>query len=116
MNRILIVEDDRELDLTVSAFLRKKGFDTASAHDVNEAWDVMYYEHIDLIISDIMMPNVDGFEFVRMVREEDRTIPIIFVSARDDFDAKSRGFREGVVTIWSSHWILRSYAFGSLRS
>lgn len=96
MNRLLLVEDDRELNLTVSAFLRSKGFRVASAYDVNEAWDAMYDNTIDLIISDIMMPNIDGFEFVRMIREEDRRMPIIFISAREDFDAKSKGFREGI--------------------
>lgn len=96
MNRLLLVEDDRELNLTVSAFLRNKGFVVESAYDVNEAWDVMYDSKVDLIISDIMMPNVDGFEFVQMIREEDRQMPIIFISARDDFDAKSRGFHEGI--------------------
>lgn len=96
MNRLLLVEDDRELNLTVSAFLRNKGFFVASAYDVNEAWDEMYESKIDLIISDIMMPNVDGFEFVKMIREEDRKTPIIFISAREDLDAKSKGFREGI--------------------
>lgn len=96
MNRILLLEDDLELNLTASAFLKSKGFEVASAHDVNEAWDIMYEGSVDLIVSDIMLPKVDGFEFVSMVREEDRNIPIIFISAREDFEAKSRGFREGI--------------------
>lgn len=96
MNRILLLEDDIELNLTASAFLKSKGFEVASAHDVNEAWDVMYEGTVDLIVSDIMLPKVDGFEFVNMVREEDRKVPIIFISARDDFEAKSRGFKEGI--------------------
>ena len=96
MNRVLLVEDDEELNFTISAFLRSKGFDLYSASDVNEAWDLIYENKMDLIVSDIMMKNVDGFEFVKMLREEDQVIPIIFISARDDFEAKSRGFREGI--------------------
>jgi DNA-binding response OmpR family regulator len=51
---------------------------------------------VDLIISDIMMPEIDGFRFAEMVREQDRTIPILFMSARDDISAKQKGFRVGI--------------------
>ena len=83
-------------NVKISAFLRSKGFDLYSASDVNDAWDLIYENKMDLIVSDIMMKNVDGFEFVKMIREEDQVIPIIFISARDDFEAKSKGFREGI--------------------
>lgn len=96
MNRILIVEDDIELNSTLSVFLRSRGFAVSSAHDVNEAWDEIAENKPSLIISDIMMPNVNGFEFVRMVREEDNETPFLFISARDDMEAKSRGFNEGI--------------------
>jgi DNA-binding response OmpR family regulator len=61
-----------------------------------EAFDVMAGNIVDLIISDIMMPEIDGFEFAKMVREQDRTIPIMFMSARDDIGAKQTGFRAGI--------------------
>ncbi len=60
----------------------------------NEAYDTMYGGNlIDLIISDIMMPDVDGFEFAETVREQNQNIPILFMTARDDFAAKQRGFK-----------------------
>ncbi len=96
MNTILLLEDDQELNSTLSFALKRKGFDVLPALDANEAWDFIYEENIDIIISDIMMANVDGFDFVRMIREEDCDIPIMFISGRDDIEAKSRGFKEGI--------------------
>ena len=96
MIRILIVEDDRDLNLAMGTFLRRRGYEVSAAHCVPEAWDELAEHRHDLIISDIMMDKVDGFEFARMIRQEDRDIPIIFISARDDIQAKIRGFTEGV--------------------
>ena len=96
MIRILIVEDDRDLNLAMGTFLRRRGYEVSAAHCVPEAWDELAEHRHDLIISDIMMDKVDGFEFARMIRQEDRDIPIIFISARDDIQAQIRGFTEGV--------------------
>ncbi len=96
MNKILLVEDDRELNSTASAFLKRKGYEVFSASSVGEAWDILYGNSVDLIVSDIMMKNVDGFEFLKMLREADKDIPILFISARDDIEAKTRGFKDGV--------------------
>ena len=62
----------------------------------DEAYDAMYSTVFDLIVSDIMMPDIDGFEFARSVRELGNDIPILFMSARDDIASKQRGFRIGV--------------------
>lgn len=65
--------------------------------EVNEAYDAMYGgEMFDLIISDIMMPGIDGFEFARTVRQLNKEIPILFMTARDDFTAKQKGFKAGI--------------------
>nr|MCR4745145.1 response regulator transcription factor [Lachnospiraceae bacterium] len=61
-----------------------------------DAYDVLYEQNIDLIISDIMMPGVDGFEFAKTVREDNPKIPIIFMTAKDDFASKELGFRIGI--------------------
>ena len=58
----------------------------------NDAYDVMYDNHIDLIISDIMMPGIDGFEFAKSVRDIDKNIPLLFLTAKDDIQSKLRGF------------------------
>lgn len=96
MARILLVEDDRDLNFTMKAFLIRKGYEVSSCLDVSEAWDAIAEDHIDLVISDIMMKNVDGFEFAHMLREDNQNLPIIFVSALGDIDSKTRGFSEGI--------------------
>lgn len=96
MNKILVVEDDLELNKTVCSYLKQNGFDCHGCTNANDAYDVMYDNSIDLIISDIMMPVVDGFEFARSVRDINKDIPILFMSARDDFMAKRLGYSIGI--------------------
>jgi DNA-binding response OmpR family regulator len=91
MITILVVEDDIKLNQIVCAWLNDHG-----CHTAVEAFDKMAGTMVDLIISDIMMPEIDGFKFASMVREQDKTIPILFMTARDDISAKQRGFRIGI--------------------
>lgn len=97
MFKLLVVEDDRELNKTVCSYLNQNGYEAVGCLSANEAYDVMYGgTMVDLIISDIMMPEIDGFEFAGTVRELNTDIPILFLTARDDFASKQRGFRAGV--------------------
>ena len=96
MFKILVVEDDRELNRSVCSFLNQSGYEATGCLSAAEGYDVMYETVFDLIISDIMMPDIDGFEFVRTVRSLNENIPILFMTARDDFAAKQRGYRVGV--------------------
>ena len=97
MFRILVVEDDRDLNRAVCSFLNKNGYEAVGCLSANEAYDAMYGGNLfDLIISDIMMPGIDGFEFAETVREQNEHIPILFMTARDDFAAKQRGFKLGI--------------------
>ena len=96
MFKILVVEDDRELNKTVCSFLNHSGYEATGCLSANEAYDEMYTHMFDLIISDIMMPGIDGFEFAENVRELNENIPILFMTARDDIASKQRGFRIGV--------------------
>ena len=96
MFKILVVEDDRELNKTVCSFLNNTGYEAVGCLSADEAYDAMYSTVFDLIVSDIMMPDIDGFEFARSVRELGNDIPILFMSARDDIASKQRGFRIGV--------------------
>ena len=96
MFRILVLEDDKELNRTVCSFLNHSGYEAAGCVDANDAYDELSMHMFDLIISDIMMPGVDGFEFARNVRELNDNIPILFMTARDDIASKQRGFRIGV--------------------
>lgn len=97
MFKLLVVEDDRELNKTVCSYLNQNGYEAVGCLSATEAYDVMYGGTlVDLIISDIMMPETDGFEFAGTVRELNTDIPILFLTARDDFASKQRGFRAGV--------------------
>lgn len=97
MFRVLVLEDDRELNKTVCAYLNQNGYETVGCIGANEAYDAMYGGTIfDMILSDIMMPDIDGFAFAKTVRELNQEIPILFMTARDDFAAKQRGFRVGI--------------------
>lgn len=96
MFKMLVVEDDRALNRTVCSFLNSNGYQAVGCLRAAEAYDLLYEQVFDLIISDIMMPEVDGFEFAQTVRETNQEIPILFMTARDDFASKQRGFRIGV--------------------
>ena len=97
MFKILVVEDDRELNKTVCSYLDQNGYEATGCLGAAEAYDAMYGGTLfDLIISDIMMPGVDGFEFAKSVRELNQEIPILFMTARDDFASKQRGFKSWI--------------------
>ena len=97
MFQILVVEDDRELNKTVCSYLNQNGYQATGCLDANAAYDAMYGGSLfDLIISDIMMPGIDGFEFAKTVRELNQEIPILVMTARDDFASKQKGFRAGI--------------------
>ena len=96
MFHILVVEDDKDLNRTVCAFLNASGYQATGCLNANDAYDAMYGTMFDLIVSDIMMPGIDGFEFAKTVRSLNENIPILFMTARDDFASKQRGYRIGV--------------------
>ena len=96
MFQILVVEDDRDLNRTVCAFLNSSGYKATGCLSADEAYDAMYETVFDLIVSDIMMPGTDGFTFAKTVRSLNENIPILFMTARDDFASKQRGYRIGV--------------------
>ncbi len=96
MFKLLVVEDDREFNQTLCAWLSRNGYEATGYLSANEAYDAMYRTVFDLIISDVMMPEIDGFEFASTVRRLDQEIPILFLTARDDLAAKQRGYRAGI--------------------
>ena len=96
MFKILVVEDDKELNRTVCSFLNHSGYEATGCLNANDAYDALTSTMFDLIVSDIMMPGVDGFEFAQNIRELNEDIPILFMTARDDIASKQRGFRIGV--------------------
>ena len=96
MINILVVEDDSSLNKIVCTHLNNNGYAATGCLNPGEAYDEMYGTLYDLIISDIMMPGIDGFEFAETVRSLNKTIPILFMTAREDIASKQKGFRAGI--------------------
>ena len=96
MVHILVVEDDVKLNQIVCTYLNDSGFEAKGCLNARAAYDEMYNNLYDLIISDIMMPEIDGFEFAKTVRTVNKTIPILFMSAKDDLPSKKKGFSLGI--------------------
>jgi DNA-binding response OmpR family regulator len=76
--------------------LNHSGYEAVGCLNATAAYDAMYETIFDLIVSDIMMPDIDGFEFAKAIRVSNKEIPIIFMTAREDFDAKQKGFKIGI--------------------
>lgn len=94
--RILVVEDDEKLNRIVCLHLSGGGYQPTGCLNAKEALACMEDGRFDLIVSDIMMPGMDGFEFAEEVRAADKMIPILFMTARDDLASKQRGYRIGI--------------------
>ena len=106
MFRVLVVEDDKDLNKSVCSFLNHSGYETTGCLNAADAYDAMYETVFDIIVSDIMMPGADGFEFAQNVRALNREIPILFMTARDDM---------AWMTTWSNPLIWTNCSFGSVR-
>lgn len=96
MIHILVVEDDVNLNRLVCSYLNNSGFEAKGCLDAEDAYEEMYNNLYELIISDIMMPGVDGFEFAQSIRRVNKNIPILFMSAKDDLSSKRKGFQLGI--------------------
>ena len=96
MINILVLEDDIKLNQTVCTYLNDSGFHAKGCFSANDAYEEMYNNLYQLIISDIMMPEIDGFEFAENVRRVNKHIPILFISAKDDLPSKQKGFKLGI--------------------
>ena len=95
MLKILIAEDDRELCQLFSHVLVKNGYAVTAVDNGKEALDAIEKDYFDLIISDIMMPFVDGYELVSKLRESGNQTPVMMITARDAFDDMRQGFLSG---------------------
>lgn len=95
MVKILIAEDDRELRCLFSRVLSKHGYTVIEVGNGKEALELLSNDYFDLIISDIMMPVMDGYELVRRLREQNITTPVLMITAKDAFDDMSLGFSSG---------------------
>jgi len=96
MINILLAEDDVQLNNVVSLYLKNAGYSVKSCFDGEEALSVFEQEKIDLVLSDIMMPKMDGFTLARSIRLFNAEVPIIFITAKDDTPSKLVGYGIGI--------------------
>ncbi|MBQ7164512.1 MAG: response regulator transcription factor [Clostridia bacterium] len=96
MFNVLIVEDDQKLNQLIKTTLVKNGYNVYTAKDGAEGIETFDNNYIDLVVSDIMMPNADGYELADGVRKRNANIPILFVSAKDKYEDKQKGFQLGI--------------------
>ena len=96
MIKIIVVEDDAKLNSLIKTILEKNSYYVDSALNPNEAFLKMENNAYNLIISDIMMPEMDGFDFARTIRQLDKDIPILFITAKDGFEDKKLSYAIGV--------------------
>lgn len=95
MFKILVVEDDNSLKRLFCKTLKKNNFQTFPAANAAEALDILDKESIDLIITDIMMPGMDGFSFIRQLRDANIDLPVLIITAKSDIMDKQIGFQSG---------------------
>ena len=95
MFRIMVVEDDRELREMFCSVLEENGFSPVPASDGLDAFDILDRTHVDLVITDVMMPNMDGFSFIRHLRQAKYTLPVLVITAKESPADKREGFRIG---------------------
>jgi len=95
MFHILVVDDDKHTRMLLRAILQNANYTVSTANDGVEALAVLKQEHIDLVVLDIMMPNMDGYEFTRLIRETDNALPILMVTAKHMPADEKKGFLVG---------------------
>ena len=95
MFKILIAEDDRELRQLFQHVLTKHGYSVRGVSNGKEALDALEQDYCDLIISDIMMPVMDGYQLVQALRESGSQIPVLMITAKNAFDDMRQGFLSG---------------------
>lgn len=95
MLNILIAEDDASLLEIYEIILKQENYTVFTASNGLEAWNILEKQHVDLLITDMMMPDMDGCELVKLIRQHNTTLPVLMITVKDDFASKSKGFSLG---------------------
>ncbi len=95
MFKILVVEDDKNLRKLIVTCLEKASYTVFETHNGEEALDLMDKEYVDLIVTDIMMPEMDGYELIKSLRDANYNTPILIITAKEDIEDKRQGFNLG---------------------
>ena len=96
MFEILVIDDDKNTRRLMNAILLGAGYTPVLAEDGEKALEIYNTHHVDMVIADIMMPNLDGYEFTKILRKSNQDIPIIMVSAKELPDDRKKGFKAGI--------------------
>ena len=96
MFEILVIDDDKNTRILMNAILLGAGYTPVLAEDGEKALEIYNTHHVDMVIADIMMPNLDGYEFTKILRKSNQDIPIIMVSAKELPDDRKKGFKAGI--------------------
>ena len=107
--KILVVEDERDLNRIITKHLKKNNYSVDSCFDGQEALDFISYSEYDLIITDIMMPNVDGYEFIDKLRANKNNTPVVMLTAKDTLEDKIVGLDSG-----ADDYIVKPFEFDEL--
>ena len=107
--KILVIEDERDLNRIITKHLKKNNYSVDSCFDGQEALDFINYSEYDLIITDIMMPNVDGYEFIDKLRANKNDTPVIMLTAKDTLEDKIMGLDSG-----ADDYIVKPFEFDEL--
>ena len=107
--KILVVEDERDLNRIITKHLKKNNYSVDSCFDGQEALNFISYSEYDLIITDIMMPNVDGYEFIDKLRANKNNTPVIMLTAKDTLEDKIMGLDSG-----ADDYIVKPFEFDEL--
>ena len=92
---ILIIEDDINLSTVLADYLQNKGYVVATAPDGQEGWEMLMKNHYDLVLSDITMPRMNGWQLLKSLRDSNNQVPLIFVTAKTDREDIIRGYNLG---------------------
>ena len=95
MYSILVVDDNANTRRLMEIVLRQNGFEPLLASDAAQALKLMEHSHVDLVVLDVMMPGMDGYEFLQTIRECQISMPVLMISAKDAPDDKHKGFLAG---------------------
>lgn len=95
MFKILVIDDDTNLNYLIAKILSKNGYEVYQSYSAQAAFDILSEKYIDLIITDIMMPGIDGYQLISSLRKEKMEMPILIISAKEEFNDLARGFNIG---------------------
>ena len=107
--KILVVEDEKDLNRVITKHLKKNNYSVDSCFDGEQALDYVLYGEYDLIITDIMMPKIDGYEFIKQLRVKGNSTPVIMLTAKDSLDDKILGLDSG-----ADDYIVKPFKFDEL--